>query len=169
MPGVIGLLIDDPKRLTRELAEQQIEDVHIGMLAHVFASCDATLAKASFALDLAIEWMASGDSMRRRCGFLLLYELSKDGKNKALDDMFFHEYIDRIQNEIHNEDNWVRDAMNTALMGIGKRNVGLNTAAIRAARVIGPVTIDYGDDNRCQPVDVLKHLTSDYLKKKFGE
>ena len=38
---------------------------------------------------------------------------------------------------------------------------------IRAARAIGPVDIDYGDDNRCEPLDVLKHLTSDYLKNKL--
>ena len=28
--------------------------------------------------------------------------------------------------------------------------------------------VDYGDDNSCEPVDVLKHLTSDHLKKKFS-
>jgi hypothetical protein len=55
-----------------------------------------------------------------------------------------------------------------ALLGIGKRNKELNQAAIRAAKAIGPIDVDYGDDNRCEPVDVLKHLTSDYLKKKFS-
>lgn len=64
------------------------------------------------------------------------------------------------------EEMWVREAMNTALMGIGKRNKTLNQAAIRAAKAIGPVNIDYGDDNSCEPLDVLKHLTSDYMKSK---
>ena len=73
--------------------------------------------------------------------------------------------IDHIQDTIHGEEMWVREAMNTALMGIGKRNKKLNQAAIRAAKAIGP--IDYGDDNSCEPLDVLKHLTSDYLKKKL--
>ena len=63
---------------------------------------------------------------------------------------------------------WVREAMNTALMGIGKRNRKLNKAAILAAKAIGQVDIDYGDDNSCTPLDVRKHLTSDYLKKKLG-
>ena len=58
--------------------------------------------------------------------------------------------------------------MNTALMGIGKRNRKLNKAAILAAKAIGQVDIDYGDDNSCTPLDVRKHLTSDYLKKKLG-
>jgi hypothetical protein len=26
----------------------------------------------------------------------------------------------------------------------------------------------YGDDNACEPLNVLKHLESDYLKKKFS-
>ena len=44
----------------------------------------------------------------------------------------------------------------------------IRKAAIRAAKAIGPVDIDYGDDNSCEPLDVLKHLTSDYLKKKLA-
>ncbi len=58
--------------------------------------------------------------------------------------------------------------MNTALFGIGKRNKQLNSAAIRAVKAIGPVVIDYGEDNSCQPLDVLKHLTSDYVKNRLG-
>lgn len=163
---IIGLLIDEPKKLTRDQVENQVADLHAGMLAHVFASCDATLAKAPFAVEVATEWMDSQDARRRRCGYLLLSELSKDKKNKALDDAYFLGYLERIQQSIHNEENWVRDAMNAALMGVGKRNPNLNKAAIKAARAIGPVQVDYGD-NRCEPLDVLKHLTSDHLKKKF--
>jgi hypothetical protein len=51
-------------------------------------------------------------------------------------------------------------------MGIGKRNKRLNAAAINAVKAIGPVARDPG--NHCEPTDVLKHLTSDYLKKKFA-
>ena len=58
-------------------------------------------------------------------------------------------------------------AMGGALIGIGKRNKKLNRAAVRAAKLIGPIDI-YGDARRCEPLDVLKHLTSDYVKKKLG-
>ncbi len=164
---VIGLLIDDPKQLSREQAEAQVEGLQGGMFAHVFASCDATLAKTSFAFELACDWMESKDDMRRRCGYMLLYELSK--KNiAAMDDAYFLGRIDGIQDAIHGEEMWVREAMAGALMGIGKRNKTLNKAAVRAAKAIGPVDIDYGDDNSCEPLNVLKHLTSDYLKKKLG-
>ncbi len=164
---IIGLLIDDPKQVTREQAEQQVEGLHAGMLSHVFASCDATLAKTPFAFELACDWMDSKDSMRRRCGYALVYELSKKNVD-GMDDAWYVACIDRIRDTIHGEEMWVRESMNGALMGIGKRNKKLNKAAIRAAKAIGPVDIDYGDDNSCEPLDVLKHLTSDYLKQKLG-
>ena len=50
-------------------------------------------------------------------------------------------------------------------MGIGKRNKVLNAAALEVAVKIGP--IDFDPDGRCDPFDVAKHLTSDYLKKKL--
>ena len=166
---VMGILVDDPKEITREQVEEQVEDLNAGILSHVYASCDAPLSKAPFVKDLAAEWMDSKDDMRRRCGYLLLYELSKDKKKKSdLDDDFFLEYIGRIRDSVLKEENWVKDAMSVALMGIGKRNLKLNQEAIKVARAVGRVDVDYGDDNSCEPLDVLKHLTSDYLKKKLG-
>ena len=163
---VVSLLIDEPKKLTRERAEEQVEELQHGMLVHVFASCDATLAKAPFAFELACDWMASEDPTRRRCGYCLLYELSKKNP-KGMDDEFLLERIDHIEKTIRDEAMWVREAMAGALMGIGKRNRELNAAAIRAAEDIGPIDVDYGDDNACEPLDILKHLTSDYLQKKL--
>ncbi|EMI44490.1 MULTISPECIES: DNA alkylation repair protein [Pirellulaceae] len=166
---ILGLLVDDPKKITREQAEEQVGGgLSSGYLAHVFASCDATLAKTPFAFELASDWVDSKDAMRRRCGYALLYELSKK-KPKGMDDDYLLDRIRHIRKTIHSEDMWVREAMNTALMGIGKRNQVLNTAAIEAAEAIGPVDIDYGDDNQCEPLDVIKHLKTDYLQKKlFG-
>lgn len=163
---VVGLLIDDPKQVTKEQAEAQVEELDAGMLTHVFSSCDATLAKTPFAFELACEWMDGNDPVRRRCAYGLLYELSKK-KVAGMDDDFLLERIHQIQESIHDEEMWVREAMTGALMGIGKRNKKLNKAAIRAAKAIGPVDVDYGDDNSCEPLDVLKHLTSDYLQKKL--
>jgi 3-methyladenine DNA glycosylase AlkD len=165
---VLGLLIDDPQQLSREQVEQQVENLNAGMLSHVFSSCDATLAKAPFAFEIACNWIEHKDPIRRRCAYGLIYELSK--KNvKAMDDDWLLARIAHIQETIHDEEMWVRESMNGALMGIGKRNKKLNKAAIRAVKAIGPVDVDYGDDNSCEPLDVLKHLTSDYLKEKLAK
>ncbi len=164
---VIGLLIDDPKKISRAQAETQVEQLQGGLLAHVFASCNATLAKAPFAFEIAGEWMDSKDPIRRRCGYTLVYELSKK-KIAGMDDTYCLERIAFIQEELQGEEMWVREAMGGALMGLGKRNKKLNKAAVRAAKAIGPIDVDYGPDNSCESLDVLKHLTSDYLKKKLG-
>lgn len=164
---VLGLLIDDPKKMTREQAEEQVEQLNEGMLTHVFASCGATLAKTPFAVELVNDWMNSSDPVRRRCGFSLLYELSKR-KIKSMDDAYFMDRISYINETIHDQDMWVREAMCGALLGIGKRNKMLNQVTINAVKSIGPVDIDYGPDNGCEPIDLMKHLTSDYLQKKFA-
>ena len=163
---VFSLLIDDPKKMSRDQAEQQVEELNPGQLSHVFSSCDAVLAKTPFAFELACDWMENGDAIRRRCGYGLLYEFSKK-KIKVMDDAWLLDRIDHIQKTIHGEEMWVREAMNGALMGIGKRNRVLNAAAIQAARAIGPVDVDYGDDNACEPLDVLRHLTSETLQKRL--
>ena len=164
---VIGLLIDEPKKLTREQVEEQVEGLEQRLLAHVFSSCDATLAKAPLAFEIACEWMNNKDPVRRRCAYGLLYELSKKNP-KGMDEEFLLDRIAHIREEIHDEEMWVRESMAGALLGIGKRSKRLNRAAISAAKAIGPLDIDYGEDNSCEPIDLLKHFTSDYLKKKLA-
>lgn len=164
---IMGLLIDDPKVMSREQAEEQVEELQGGLFAHVFASCDAALAKTPFAFELAGEWMESQDDMRRRCGYTLLYELSKKNP-KGMDDDYLLGRIDHMSQAMSGEEMWVRAAMGGALVGVGKRNKKLNKAAIRVAKAVGPIEIEYGDGRKCEPFDVLKHLTSDYLKKKLG-
>ena len=163
---IISLLIDDPKSLTIEQAESQVEQLQGGYLAHVFSSCDATLAKAPFVVELADKWIASKDPVRRRCGYGLLYEISKSKKKSAPGDEYFlaHiEHIDKVYEKLSTDDLM---AMAAALMGIGKRSKTLNSAALEVAEKIGP--IDFDPDGRCDPMDVSKHLTSDYIKQKLG-
>lgn len=164
---VLGLLIDDPKQLTREQAEEQVENLAGGMLAHVFSSCDATLAKAPIAFDLACDWIKSRDEMRKRCGWGLLYELSKKNPS-GMDDTFLLGCIDRVGEQIESEPTWVRMAMAGALVGIGKRNRTLNRAAVRVARQVGPIDFNDGSGRKCDPFDPHKHLTSEYVKKKLA-
>ncbi len=163
----IGLLIDEPKKLTREQIEEQVEGVAAGMLSHVFSSCDATLPKSSLVFEVAKDWMDSKDDVRRRCAYGLIYEMSKDSKSKELTDEFFLACIKRIDQDVDTEENRVRLSMGGALMGIGKRNRKLNKASLRLAKRISPMEYDAGDTG-CEPLDIVKHLTSDQLKKKLG-
>lgn len=165
---VIALLIDEPKQITREQAERQVEELAGGMLAHVFASCDATLAKAPFALELADDWVRSDDPVRRDCGYGLLYEASKWKGKKAPDDAYFLDHIERIDAAIDDEPENVRMTMGAALMGIGKLSKPLNAAALAVARRVGPIEFTSAS-GACDPFDVAKHLTAEPLQKKLAK
>lgn len=164
---VLALLIDDPAQITRAQAEQQVDQLSNRMLAHVFASCDATLAKTPFAVELADAWVQSDDAVRRACGYTLLYEASKLSGRKAPSEEFFLAHVARIGEAIHTETEQVRMAMGSALMGIGKRTAALNRAALAVAQAVGPIefTSVSGD---CEPFDVARHLTTDRLREKLG-
>ena len=164
---VIALLIDDPKQITREEAEQQVGELHGGMLAHVFASCDATLAKTPFVIELAEKWVYSEDAIRRDCGYGLMYEVSKFTGKKAPSEAFFIKHIEHISATIDGELENVRLAMAFPLMGIGKRNAALNKAALRVARAVGPIEF-FSASGNCEPFDVVKHLTAKRLQAKLN-
>ena len=163
---VISLLIDDPKQITAEQAERQVEQLEGGYLAHVFSSCDATLAKTSFTKEIADKWMLSDDPVRKRCGYGLLYELSKSKKKSAPDNEYFLQQIKHIENTYQKASIPELMAMAGALMGMGMRNLELHGVALKLAREIGP--IDFDERGKCDPFNVAKNLTSDYAKKKFG-
>ena len=164
---VLALLLDDPAQITRAQAEQQVEQLGGGMLAHVFASCDATLARTPFVVELAADWVRHEDAVRRACGYTLLYEASKFSGKKAPSEPFFLSVVARIGESIHAESEQVRMAMGAALMGIGKRSAVLNRAALEVARSVGPIAFTSAS-GECEPFDVVKHLTTDRLKESLG-
>ena len=163
---VIGLLIDDPKEITREQIEEQVDQLGPGELTHVFASCGATLAKTPFSFDLTNEWLKRKDPTRRKCAYGLLYESSKSNTKSAPDEAYFLKQIAAIDQTIEKEPVDIQMAMSGALMGIGKRTKKLNAAALKVARKVNP--IDFDPDGTCDPFDVVKHLVSPYLKEKLG-
>jgi 3-methyladenine DNA glycosylase AlkD len=163
---IIALLIDDPKIMTMEQAETQVEQLQGGYLAHVFSSCDATLAKAPFVIELADKWIKSNDPVRRGCGYGLLYEISKSKKKSAPKEEYFLAHIAHIEKTYQKQSTSDLLSMATALMGIGKRSKELNAAALKVAVKIGP--IDFDPDGNCEPMDVTKHLTSNYIQEKLG-
>jgi 3-methyladenine DNA glycosylase AlkD len=163
---VIGLLIDEPKKITREQAESQVENLEIGMLTHVFSTCDATLAKSPIAFDMAIAWRDSEYEPRKKSAFGLFYELSKNKRDKRLTDAFFLEQVAHIDQHVDNASKNLRLAMGAALMGIGKRNLLLNKAAIVVAKRVGPIDFNEGTA-KCDPFNVLKHLDNEPLHKKL--
>jgi hypothetical protein len=162
---VIALLIDEPALISRQQAETQVEQLGHGQLAHVFSSCDASLAKVSYAQELADDWVRSEDPTRKSCGYGLIYELSKSTRKSAPSDQDFFTWLALVDAEWRQVDVDTRLAMGTALMGVGKRTAALNAEALRIAREMGP--IDWDPTGACEPFEVVKHLDNERLRQKL--
>lgn len=161
---IIATLIDEPKQVTREQAEEQVDGMDFWMMSHTY--CSSLLAKVPFQKELADQWIESENDKRRRAAWLMMYNIAKD--DKKLDDDYFIPLIDTVEAKLRSEENYVKDAMNNALIMIGQRSCPLNERAIAAAKKIGKVMVDYGD-NSCQALDAMKHLTGDRVKKKLAK
>ena len=163
---IISLLIDDPKKISREQVEEQVEEMNQGHLAHVFSTCNATLSKTPFARDLAVDWMKSESNIQKSWGYGLLYEFSKSKKKNAPDNEFFLSWLKQIKIHFQHEQLSVQSAMGCAVLGIGKRNAILHAPALELAKQLGPIQFESSGDS-CAPLDLVKHLTSDYLRSKL--
>lgn len=158
----LSTLVDEPKKVTREQVEEQLKKLQFWMLAHSY--CSNLLPKVAFRQELMEDWLIEEDDTKRRVAYLLAYHIAKD--NKTLDDSYFEPIIETIQSKLQAEENFVKDAMNNALIMIGSRSKHLHGLAISAARSIGTVDVDYGD-NSCKAPDAVSHLNSERIKKKL--
>jgi 3-methyladenine DNA glycosylase AlkD len=158
----MGILVDDPKKVTRNQVDQQVKHLDFWLLSHTY--CTELMPKVKFLKELMEEWIYSENDLKRRCGYLMLSELAKS--RKKIPNEYFLPHIHTIRDWLQTEENFVKDAMNNALSSIGKRSQFLNSKCISAARKIGKVKVDYGDSS-CEAIDVIKHLTSDPVREKF--
>jgi len=158
----LATIVDEPNKVTREQVEEQVNKLQFWMLAHSY--CSNLLPKVAFRQKLMEDWLHEVDDIKRRIAYLLVYHIAKD--NKTLDDSYFEPIIKTIQSKLQSEENFVKDAMNNALIMIGSRSKHLHGLAVLAARFIGTVDVDYGD-NSCKALDANMHLNSDRIKKKL--
>lgn len=160
---ILSALVDDPKLLTRERVEDQIKDVQFWMMSYAYVS--NLLSGAPFKKELVLEWINEKDDLKRRMGFAMLAPVIRAEEPVNME--FALTILDRIEKEINSEENFVKDAMNTCLLGLGQANRELNTRALEVAKNIGKVVVDYGF-NSCEAPDCVKHLSSERIQKKFS-
>ncbi len=88
-------------------------------------------------------------------------------QDNGLPDAYFVKYLETIESKIHTSRNWVKYAMNNALINIGVRNSKLEKKSIAAARRIGKIDVDHGETS-CKTPDAAAYIkkTVAYNKKK---
>ncbi|ENQ3111063.1 DNA alkylation repair protein [Bacillus cereus] len=148
----LATMILDPKKVTTELLNKWVQEVDYYCLMDVLMTAICT---SPIAIERMEDWTKSDDEWIGRAGWSLLANIAI--KNKTLQDDFFSPYLEEIKENIHNEKNRKREAMNSALIAIGIRNEDLEQTAIEIARKIGKVQVDHGATS-CKTPDAESYI-----------
>ena len=130
---ILAGLVDEARYVTSAQMNRWVRDfdnwdVCDGTCCHLFTFAGPAWQKA-------IPWSGRKAEFQKRAGFALMAYLAVHDKN-AVDSKYLR-LLPIIRREASDERNFVRKAVNWALRQIGKRNIELNSAAIREAQRIG--------------------------------
>ncbi|HDR8054532.1 MULTISPECIES: DNA alkylation repair protein [Bacillus cereus group] len=148
----LATYILDPKKIATEQLNSWIQNVDYYCLMDVLMK---SICTSPIAIERMEEWTKSNDEWIGRAGWSLLANIAI--KNKTLHDDFFSPYLEEIKENIHNEKNRKKEAMNSALIAIGIRNEDLEQQAIEIAREIGKVEVDHGATS-CKTPDAESYI-----------
>ena len=153
---VLGLMVADPEQLTLREAESWLADIDYYGLSNYLGGL---VARTSFGEKAFRKWSVSRREYFQHCAWDVLGTMLKNGHSFEKDAL--HGILETIGKRIHQSPNRARSAMNNAVICIGTYGAGMKTAAIRAARQIGPVEVDRGDTS-CKTPDAIAAIEKAY-------
>ena len=156
----LALQIADPGKLTRADADRFVKD---GPVRFVGWYLSELLARSPIAEKTMRAWMKSKDESVREMGYGILGMRLKNDP-ESVSDAEAEKVLATIEKEIHRSPNWVRYAMNNALIAIGVYKTALRKKAIEAAKRIGKVEVDHGE-TYCKTPEAASYIEKTSLRK----
>jgi 3-methyladenine DNA glycosylase AlkD len=157
---LLACLVDDPKQVTEEQMERWVCGFDSWDVCD--CCCGYLFDKTPFAYEKVAEWSARDEEYVKRAAFSLIAYLATHDK-KAPDEKFLA-FLPIIEREATDGRNFVKKAVNWALRDIGKRNPGLNRAAIEAAERIKATGAKHA---AWVASDALRELTSEAVQERL--
>ncbi len=158
---IMASLVDDPKEVTEAQMDAWVNDFNSW---DVCDQCTGNLFdKTPFAHKKAIEWSMGEKEFVKRAGFAMMAYITIHDKKASNDD--FIPFIKRIEEEAHDDRNFVKKAVNWALRQIGKQNRDLHKMAIDSAKRIAKQD---SKSAKWIAVDALKELESEKVIERLG-
>ncbi len=158
---ILALQVADPEKLTRKDADRLVDD---GPVRFVWQYLSDLLARSPIADETMRAWMKSPDDSRREIGYSLLAARLKHHPG-SITDGDADKVLATIEKEIHRSANWVRYAMNGALIAIGVYKPAVRKKAIAAAKRIGRVEVDHGETT-CKTPDAVPYIERALARKR---
>lgn len=166
---ILAALVDEPAKVTESQMERWVSQFDSWDVCDQV--CMNLFDKTLWAHAKAMEWASRERGFEKRAGFALMAVLAVHDK-KAKDPDFL-KFLPVIKKASTDERNFVRKSVNWALRQIGKRNLSLNKAAIKAAEEIQESArrLEPGDKSRQSRMwiakDALRELRSEAVRKRL--
>lgn len=158
---LLACLVADPKKLDRGLMESWVVDFDSWDICDI--CCMNLFRRHPAAYDIAVEWSRRPEEFVRRAGLVLMTTLSVHDKKAP--DYHFVQLLPHITAQADDERDYVKKAVSWALRQIGKRNLALNAAAIRAAEELRALD---SPSARWIASDVLRELRSEKIARRLA-
>jgi 3-methyladenine DNA glycosylase AlkD len=157
---ILATLIGESEKVTAKQMDRWARDFDSWDV--VDAACCYLYAPAAPAWRKIEEWSRRREEFVKRAAFSLAAYLSY--KDRKAPDTRFERFLRVVEREADDERNFVRKAVNWALRNIGKRNLRLNQAAIRAA---DRIRARGSRAARWIAADALRELKSEAVQKRL--
>lgn len=155
-----GLSVN-PKLISKETLQDWAKKAYWYMIAEYTVAQVA--AESHYALELAREWMKSGEEMIAVCGWSTYANYLSITPDEKLDLAEIRALLNQVKNTIHDERNRVRYVMNGFVISAGAYVTDLCEEAKLIADSIGKVHVDVGNTACKVP------LALDYIEKIEGK
>jgi 3-methyladenine DNA glycosylase AlkD len=159
---VLALLIADPQKLTRTVADRLLKEGPVTFLSCYLADL---LAHSPVAREIMPVWMQSPEESTRQVGYGIFGARLKDDPD-SMTDAEAETVMAAIEAEIHRSPNMARHAMNDALIAIGTSKPTLRKKAIETAKRIGKVEVDWGE-TYCKTPDAASSIEKASKRKRY--
>ena len=156
----LATLIADPATIgvrTLNAWAKELDNRHLaGALSNVAADAPSAGKQVE-------KWTAARNGLVGCAGWHTLASVAR--QDNGLSDAYFEDYLGIIEATIHAAKNWMKYAMNNAVISIGGRNSRLQRKAIAAAKRIGKVEVDHGE-TVCKTPDAVSYIKKTVAHKK---
>ncbi|UCH97144.1 MAG: DNA alkylation repair protein [Candidatus Aminicenantes bacterium] len=157
---ITAALIGEPDRVTEEQMEDWVKDFNSWDVCDQV--CMNLFDKTPLAWKKILDWSQREEEFVKRAAFALIACLA--WHDKTAGDEKFINLLPVIKREAADERNFVKKAVNWALRHIGKRNINLNQAALKAAKEIQAIDCKTA---RWIASDAIRELESQGVQKRL--
>ena len=156
----LATMIADPSKIGVVTLNAWAKDLDNRGLAAALSNVAAAAPSAKGRME---KWTVAKDEMIGCAGWHTLASIAR--QDNGLPDAYFAKYLQTIESKIHSGKNWVKYAMNNALINIGVRNPALEKKAIAVAKRIGRVEVDHGQTG-CKTPDAAAYIKKTLAHRK---